>query len=101
MRAVENFFIRRSEFKVYHRNFLAFSSSWFVRSNSDRAFEHRNGARVAIPHLDRVIAEKAVPAEHLHAFVRNPHRLLAGVGVCELRLPGCVAALLENRGGLP
>src|SRR6266851_8897152 len=60
MRAVENFFVRRGEFKIYHRNFLAFSSSWFVRLNSDRAFQHRNRARVAIPHLDRVIAEKAV-----------------------------------------
>src|ERR1700683_2825783 len=72
-----------------------------VELNADRAFQHRYRARVAIPHLDRVIAQVAVASQHLHALIGDPHRLLAVVCVCELRLLGGVAALLENRGRLP
>src|ERR1700693_5881287 len=76
--------------------------SFFCRDlDADRAFHYRNAARVAIPHLDRVIAQVSMAAEHLDAFISDPHRLLAVVGVRELRLPGRVAALLENRGRLP
>ena len=60
------------------RSFLVSSKS-IMGFSSDRhgAFEHAERARVAVPHLDRVLADEAVAAEHLDAVVGDPHAFSA------------------------
>src|SRR5207302_6753557 len=47
-------------------------------SEQDDAFEHTDGAQVAVPALDRMLLDEAVPAEQLHARVADPHSLVRG-----------------------
>src|SRR5438046_2283897 len=68
---------------------------------SERAFEHTERARVAVPHLDGVLADEAVPAEHLNTLVGHPHALRGRVGARVVTRLQRVVSLLELARGLP
>src|SRR4051794_12212156 len=70
-------------------------------SKSGHAFERPEGARIAVPHLDRMGTDKAVAAESLQRFVDDRHGLLARVRESELGMPRRLLARLDGPGRAP
>ena len=56
---------------------------------------------MAVPHLDGVLADEAVPPEDLHAVVGDLHALLGRVGSGQMRAARGVEPLLELARCLP
>src|SRR5207237_9734771 len=65
------------------------------------AVDGREAARVAEPELDRMLADVAVPAEHLHRVVGDRERGLGHVVLQQRRLAGRGLARVELPRRLP
>src|SRR4030081_1122583 len=66
-------------------------------SEEDGAFQHADGAKVAVPPLDRVLLDEAVSAQQLDAGVADLHSLVGGQFPGQCDLAGVRLALLGPR----
>src|SRR5271163_2398043 len=68
-------------------------------SRADQSVEDGQGSGVAVPHLQRQIADEAVAAENLHALVGDAEPVVGAVTLSEPRAAGRRPGLAELGGG--
>src|ERR1700722_11161065 len=71
-----------------YRAWISLSSPGSFQTSSDRgeSLQGRKAARVAQPHLDRILADVAVTAEHLHRVVGHLERRSGDIVAREIAL---------------